>query len=81
MSDQPTNGTSYRLSSLERRLDRIESLEPAVMRQEIRDVKEDLHQIARDIGGLRKTLLGFVISFSIASITIAVLIISGTHHA
>lgn len=76
MSDVPANGVAYRLLALEARLSRIENLEPAVMRQEIRDVKDDLHQMVRDVASLRKLFMGFIVTFSITSISIVVLILT-----
>jgi hypothetical protein len=77
----PPNGTAYRLQSLERRLDRLENLEPAVMRQEITDIKIDLSDLLKDMRGLRRTLLGFIVTFAVASITIVVLILTSVSHA
>jgi hypothetical protein len=60
---------------LERRTDRLESLEPAVMRKEIADVKDDVSQIARDIAGLRRVLMGFLVTFAMTAVTSAVAIL------
>lgn len=73
MSDVPaTNGTSFRLAALERRLDKIEDLEPNVMRAELVDVKNELRNMALEVAGLRRTLLGFVATFSLTIITVVV---------
>lgn len=75
--DEPANGTAYRLAAAERRLDRIEALEPAVMRQEISNVKDDIRDIRNDfrsfvdeIAGQRKILLSFIVSFAVAAATL-----------
>ncbi len=72
MSDIPTNGNSYRLAAIERRLDRIESLEPAVVKQQIDDVRGELRSVSEEIGSLRKMLLGFIATFALSSITVIV---------
>lgn len=76
MGDLPADALGYRLAALERRISRVEDLEPAVMRQEIRDVKEDIQQISRDVSTVKRMFMGFVISFSVASVTLVVLIFS-----
>ncbi len=62
----------YRLSSLERRLEKFENLEPAVMKQEIADIKSELRNIADEIGSIRRMLLGFIATFALSSITVIV---------
>ncbi len=79
MSDIPGNG-NWRLQAIERRLERLENTKPDVMRQEISDVKDDLRQIVKDIGSLRKLFMGFIITFSITSISIVVLIVTNSAH-
>lgn len=69
---EPGNGHAFRLNSLERRLDRIEQLEPAVMRAQLQDVKDDLHELAREIGYIRKVLTGFLVTFAFTGITIVI---------
>jgi hypothetical protein len=69
---EPANGFGYRLNSLERRLDRIEQLEPAVMRAQLQDVKDDIHELAREIGYIRKVLTGFLVTFAFTGITIVI---------
>jgi hypothetical protein len=65
----------WRMGQAERRLSELDRLEPAVMKQEIHNLKEDMHDIGKDIAALKKMFIGFIISFSIASITIVVLIL------
>lgn len=50
------------------------------MRQELHDVKDDLHQMARDFGSLRKLFMGFVITFCLTSISIVILIVGNLAH-
>jgi hypothetical protein len=88
------NGTlQYRVQALERRLeklespgpidrrlDRLEAFEPGVMRRELLDMREDLVGLVSDVGSLRKLFMGFIITFSITSITIVVLILTQLAH-
>ncbi len=80
MSEQP-NGLAFRLSTIDRRLDRLEALEPAVMKQEIRDVKEDIHQIVKDLAGIRSLLIKFFVGISLALVSgiIYVIVSTGSH--
>lgn len=68
----PSNGTAFRIASLERRVDKIEDLEPNVMRAELVDVKNELRNMSLEVAGLRRTLLGFVATFSLTIITVVV---------
>ena len=79
--NEPANGYGYRLNSLERRLDRIEQLEPAVMRAQLQDVKDDIHDLAREIGYIRKVLTGFLVTFAFTGITIVISLVVLTHGA
>lgn len=72
MSDVPTNGTGFRLTSLERRVDRLENLEPAVMKAEINDIKEAVRAISVEVSAMRKLLMGFMATFALSAVTIAV---------
>ena len=70
---------AYRVGALERRLDRIDNLKPDVMQSEIRDVKEDVHQLVDDVAGLRRILVGFIVTFSLGiAMLVAVILTSGT---
>lgn len=83
-------GTQYRLSSLERRLERIENLEPAVVKSQVDELKRsiehlsvELHETAKSfsesVDAIRKILIGFLVSFAFAGIStvIAIWAISG----
>jgi len=79
----------YRLSSIERRLDRIETLEPAVVKQQVADIKNDLRVVAeasekRDgemaeaVDAVRKILIGFLITFAVLAVGTVVTIMQIT---
>ena len=46
------------------------------MRQEIRDVKDDIRRMVTDVAGLRKILIGFIVSFAIATAMLVVVILT-----
>lgn len=82
MSEREPNGTiSYRLSLIDRRLDYLYGLEPAVMKNEIAAVKDDIHQIAKDLAGVRSLLIKFFIgaTLTLVSGVIYVVVSTGTH--
>lgn len=66
MSEPEGSGIQYRLSQIERRVSRLEDLEPSVMKSQLGDVREDIQQLAREMGYIRKILTGFLVSFAIA---------------
>ena len=80
--DEPDRGSwggfTYRLNSIEARLKRIEDLEPAVTRQQLNDVKEDLHDLRGELGAIRKILTGFLVTFAFTGITIVISIVTLT---
>jgi hypothetical protein len=87
--DPPNGAIAYRLQAIERRLDRIDALEPSVMKAELRDVREDLREIvhalgavnvqamARDLVWVKRTMFGFVATFAITAISMAAVLFSG----
>ena len=72
MTDTPANGFQYRLLELERKIGRLEDLEPAVVKSQVNDIKEDIQQLAREIGYIRKILTGFLVTFAFTGITIVI---------
>lgn len=79
--DEPGNGFRYRLESIERRLMRIEDLEPAVVKAQLADVKDDIHQLSEDLGSIRKILTGFLVTFAFTGITIVISLVVLTRGA
>lgn len=75
---EPSNGFRYRLDAIERRLSRMEDLEPAVMKAQLADVKEDIHAVASELAGIRKVLTGFFVTFAFTGITIVIGIVALT---
>ena len=78
IGDVPNGTIPWRVGALERRLDRLDDLKPDVMKQEISEIKGDIHAMARDVAGLRKILIGFIISFALATASLVVVILTST---
>ena len=76
MSENQPNG--YRLDSLERRLDRIEALELAVVKQQVEDIRGNIAEVRDDLASIRKILIGFLVTFAFTGITTVVTILSLT---
>ena len=75
---EPANGYAFRIASMERRVERLEQLEPAVVKAQVQDVKEDIHQLSSDLAAIRKILTGFLVSFAFAAVTTVVAIVALT---
>ena len=71
----PTDVVAIRLTNLERQVDRLFDLEPAVVKQEVANIKEDIGHIRDDIGAIRKILIGFLLSFAFAAVSTVVAIV------
>lgn len=75
---EPNSSVVFRLSEIERRLQRLENLEPAVVKSQVDDLKEDIHTLAQDIAAIRKILIGFLVTFAFTGITTVVAIVALT---
>ena len=71
----PTDVVAIRLTNLERQVDRLYDLEPAVVKQEVENIKKDIEAIRQDTGDIRKILIGFLLSFAFAAVTTVVAIV------
>jgi hypothetical protein len=75
VENQP-NG--YRLDSLERRLDRIEALELAVVKQQVEDIRHNILDVREELSSIRKILIGFLVTFAFSAITTVIAVVSLT---
>ena len=75
------SSVEFRLAELERRTTRIENLEPAVVKSQVDDVKQDISQLAADMAAIRKILIGFLVTFAFTGITTVVAIVALTGRA
>jgi hypothetical protein len=71
----PTDVVAIRLTNLERQIDRLFDLEPAVVKQEVENIKRDIEAIRQDTSDIRKILIGFLLSFAFAAVTTVVAIV------
>lgn len=72
------NGYAFRLAAVERRVERIEGMEPAVVRQQVADLKEDIGQLSEDIASVRRILIGFLVTFAVLAVTTIVTVMQIT---
>ena len=72
MSDAPTNGVSWRLGSLEHRVQRLEDLDPSVVRQQVQDVVQDVRDLRDDFKAVKTALYTAALTFAGGAILIAV---------
>lgn len=70
--------SDYRLEQIERRLERLENLDLAVVKSQVLDVKADIQEVKADLAAIRKILIGFLITFAFTGITTVVAILSMT---
>ena len=71
---EPQNGIAVRITGLERAVNRLEALEPAVVKQQVQDIKEDIADIKTDQSAIKRILIGLLISFAFAGVSTTVAI-------
>ena len=76
VSENQPNG--YRLDSIERRLNRLEELELAVVKQQVEDIRGHIQEVKEDLSSIRKILIGFLVTFAFSAVTTVVAILSLT---
>jgi uncharacterized protein YicC (UPF0701 family) len=76
---EPGNGYAFRIASLERRVERVEQLEPAVVKQQVADLKEDIAELASAVDSIRRILIGFLATFALTGIAIVTTVFGATH--
>lgn len=78
MSEPTDGGFRYRVESLERRVLRLEDLEPAVVRSQVIDTREDIQNLTKAVDGIRKILITFLVAWSGIGITVVVALFTKT---
>ena len=73
--ETPLDAVAVRLAQIERQVDRLFDLEPAVVKQEVENIKRDIGYIREDISAIRKILIGFLLSFAFAAVSTVVAIV------
>lgn len=64
------------LRELRRRLDRLEAAEPTVLAERVKNLSEDVHEIADEVQSLRRVLVGFLVTFAFFGITLVVSLVA-----
>jgi hypothetical protein len=72
---EPQNGIAVRLTALERAVDRLERLEPAVVKQQVADIRDDIAEIRADLSAVKRILIGFLVTFAFAGVSTTVAIV------
>lgn len=62
--DQPTNGVAFRLSSLERRVDDLEDLRPAVIAERVSNLSTDVQALKRAFYTFAVAAVGSSVGFA-----------------
>jgi hypothetical protein len=70
-----TNGIAVRIENLERAVHRLERLEPAVVKQQVQDIREDIREIHDDLSAVKRILIGFLVTFAFAGVSTTVAIV------
>ena len=73
MTDEPGNGTvTYRLHSIEQRVLRLESLEPAVQAERIQVHAQQFEELREEIKSLKRALYTFAFSVATGAVVFAI---------
>lgn len=79
MSDTPgngQNGLSTRVGFLERRVDKLENLEPAVVAERVKGVADEIRDLRGEFKAVKRALYAFAISVSLGAIGFAFTVFS-----
>jgi len=72
---EPQNGAAVRIANLERAVHRLERLEPAVVKQQVEDLRAEQREIHEELSAIRRILIGFLITFAFAGVSTTVAIV------
>lgn len=70
------NNLSWRVGRLERDVAELQQGQPAVMAERVSHLSEDVVELRGDVKSLRRTFLGFLITFAFFGITIVVSLVT-----
>lgn len=73
MSDLPANGTAYRLTQIERRVDRLEEGQPAVLAERVVNLTREVHELRDELKSLRRLVMGAFATIA-TGLTVAIVI-------
>lgn len=67
----PPNQIEWRLTSLERRVEKLWDLKPEVVAREVEELNTDIKELRDELRGVRRALWGFGLSIASAAIIFA----------
>lgn len=78
MSD-PEGSLSWRIAQAEKRIDDLYRLDPSVIKERVDDLRFDLREIRKDVTWIKRTFIGFCVTFAFSGITMVLLLTAGRH--
>lgn len=74
MSSDPGNGTTaYRLATIERRVDRLEEGQPAVLAERVVSLTREVHELREELKSLRRLVMGAFATIA-TGLTVAIVV-------
>lgn len=61
---EANSSVAVRLNGLERAVNRLETLEPAVVKQQVLDIREDIHDLREEVRSLKRASYGLALSIA-----------------
>lgn len=74
-ADEPRSSVDWRLRSLEARVSRLESVNPEVIVERVRNISRDLEEVSGEVRALKRALYTFALSISLSAIAFAVAVL------
>lgn len=74
-TDEPRSSVDWRLRSLEARVSRLESVNPEVIVERVRNISRDLEEVSGEVRALKRALYTFALSISLSAIAFAVAVL------
>jgi len=68
----PTNGTAWRIQSLEARVKRLEEIKPDVIAERVENHSKDMLELKLEINALKRALYTFALSISGSAIAFGI---------
>ena len=77
MSDiQPRNNLTWRVGRLEADVKELKEGQPAVMAERVAHLAEDMVELRAEVRAIRRTFVGFLVTFAFFGITIVVSLVT-----
>lgn len=75
----PPNGVQYRLSELERRMQRLEDYEPAGVREQIQFLRDDTRELRDEVTWVKRAFIGMCITFAFSGVSLTLVLVGLAH--